>query len=65
MIFILEEIEEFRSTKGMMVKPQPCTLTDGRTGYWLHSDVWNLELVEKGATIETITKSDLVISTEI
>ena len=65
MIFILENIGEFRSVKGMMVNPQPCTLTDGRTGYWLHADVWNEELVAKGATIEEITKADIVISTEI
>lgn len=65
MIFILENTGEFESSTGMRVSPQPCTLTDGRTGYWLHADVWNEELVAKGVTIEEITKADLVISTEI
>lgn len=61
MIFFSENIGNFTSTitnPGMQVKPKRCTLTDGRTGYFLGSD-WQIEIEAKGATVEQIEKSQI------
>lgn len=58
MIFFIEQIEPFLTIKNMRVTPKPCTLADGRNGFFLGSD-WEMEILKKGCEIEYITKEEI------
>ena len=64
MIFFTENIGEYINSEGQKRKPITCKLTDDRVGFYL-KNTKKEEIEVKGIIVETITKSDLVIGTEI
>ena len=60
-IFFTQEIKPFTTDKGMHVNPIACELVDTRKGYFL-SQQWSSEVEAKGAKVELINKSQLLVN---
>lgn len=61
MIFFMTEIEPYTNALGQKRNPIPCTLKDGRSGFYF-AEKKEFELINKGVIYEKITKSDLEIN---
>lgn len=62
MIFFEKQIEPFFISENNRINPIPCTLIDGRNGFFLGDDKKS-EIEAKGAIVEQVAKEQ--IKTEI